>query len=282
VLRFLLGLAVIDATVIAGFGLAGRAPAPVAAPTAPVAAVDAGARKTGDAAVLGKRFAAVYAGARRRVGKNKRVVLAAARRVGDDVELRASLAKMTGFPPSLYCFHCATQRCLFPEPTLAALEAVASAFAADDIKELAKLGTVLLTYVGGASAGPVVPKSDSQVCDGPLPRIDVRVPPAYDVYATETCGARACEIGGSGEQIDVAAGAIDDNKKLACLRALCTGAAAPPPADVPVKYLGELAYEHGDAYRGAEMVVTLRGVGADREAYAAFWASFTQALEEDK
>jgi hypothetical protein len=287
VLRFLLGLAVIDAAVIAGFGLVGRAPA--AAPAAaPVATADAGAARVAwkgiDPAALGKKLAAVYTGARRRVGKNKRVVLAAPRRTGDDVELRVSSAHTVGFPPGLYCFHCATQRCLYPEPTLAALEAVAGAFAGDDVRELARLAgeaRVQLTFVGGASAGPVVPKSDGQLCDGPMPRVEARVPPAYDVYASEACGARACELAGSGEQIDVAAGPIDDNRKLACLRALCTGAAAPPPADLTVKYVGELAFEQGGAYRGAEAVVTLRGIGADHDAYLAFWASLTQALEED-
>jgi hypothetical protein len=277
-LRFLLGLAILDGAVVAGFGLVGRAPAPPR--PAPVAAPDASPARRVDPAALGKRFAAVYAGARRRVARNKRVVLAAPRRVGDDVELRVSTVQV-GFPPGLYCFHCAAQRCLYPEPTLAALDAVAAAFAADDVRELAKLAgadRVHITYVGGASAGPVVPKSDGQVCDGAVPRAEARTPPAFDVYATESCGARACELAGSGEKIALAAGPIDDNRKLACLRAVCVGAAAPPPADVPARFLGELAFEQGGAYRGAEVAVTLRGVGAD---YAPFWASLSQALEED-
>src|SRR5262249_36359937 len=227
-----------------------------------------------------KKLGAVYAGARRRVARNKRVVLAAPRRVGDDVELRVSTTQ-AGFPPGLYCFHCAAQRCLFPEPTLSALDAVASAFAAEDLRELAKLAGAdrgQVSYVRGASAGPVVAKGDGQVCDGAVPRVEARTPPAYDVYATESCGARACELAGSGEKLDVAAGPIDDNRKLACLRAVCTGAAAPPPGEVASRYVGELAFEQGGAYRGAEVAVTLRGVGAD---YAAFWASLSKELEEE-
>jgi hypothetical protein len=284
VLRFLLGLVAIDAAVVAGFGLIGRGatPAPIAAP---VAAVDAGAHHDADAAALGKRLAAVYAGARRRVAK-RRVVLAPPRRTGDDVELRVSLARAAdGFPPGLYCFHCATQRCLFPEPALAALEAVATAFSPDDLRALAQLagqGRVQVTFVGGASAGPVVPKGDGQSCDGAVPRVEARVPPAFDQYATDTCGARACELAGSGAGLDLGAGAIDDNQKLACLRALCAGAAAALPTEVPQKVVGELAFEQGGAYRGAEVVVTLRGIGADRRGYADFWNSLTQALAEEK
>jgi len=288
VIRFLLGLAAIDLAVIGVFGLVGRTGTPAAVTKEP-ATIDAGQKKASwkgiDPALLGKKVASVYIGARKRVGRNKHIVLAAPRRAGDDVELRVSLAHATGFPPGLYCFTCAAQRCLFPEPTAAALDGVAAAFGPDDLRELAKLAgaeRVQVAFAGGASAGPVVPKADGQTCDGPVPRLEARVPPAFDLYATESCGARACELAGSGEQIDVAAGPIDDNRKLACLRAICTGNAAPAMRDLPVKYVGELAFEQGGAYRGAEVIVTLRGIGAERDAYTAFWTSLTQGLEEDK
>jgi hypothetical protein len=139
---------------------------------------------------------------------------------------------------------------------------------------------VVLTFVGGASSGPLVPKADAQTCDGIEPHIEMRFPPAFDTYESAACGSRSCELSGSGEVIDVGAGPIDDNRKLACLRAMCTAAAVPGLGDLPARYVGELAFEQGSAFRGAEVVLTLRGIAAaeHREAYVAFWSALTHAL----
>jgi hypothetical protein len=293
--RFLVGLAAIDAAIVLLFGTVGRHA--TVAVTVPVAVAvtaakpDAGTPpplwKGVDAADLAKRVADLYLGVRRHIGKNKKVILAAPKRVGDDVEVRVSLSRAGTFPAGLYCFHCAAQRCLFPEPTLAALEVLTGAFDAEAVHALAaKVGKehVQIGFVGGASAGPLVPKSDAQVCDGPEPRIDVRSPPAYDGYDGTVCGAASCELAESGETVEVGAGIIDDNKKLACLRAMCTRTAAAGLSDLPSKIIGELAFEQGGAFRGAEVVLTLRGVAApeNREAFLAFWAALTQLLGDDK
>src|SRR5262249_38802206 len=170
--RFLVGLAVIEALVVLSFGLVGRREAvavtvPVAVPvTAPKPDATVAAPplwKGVDATDLAKRVANLYLGVRRNLGKNKKVILAAPRRVGGAVEVRVSLARASTFPAGLYCFHCAAQRCLFPDPTLGALEALAGAFEADAVHALAaKVGKehVQIAFVGGASAGPLVPKSD--------------------------------------------------------------------------------------------------------------------------
>jgi len=295
--RFLVGLALIDAAIVLAFGFVGRqvavaVPVPVTV-AVPVTAAkpDAGKApplwKGVDAQDLAKRVADLYLGVRRHIGKNKKVLLAAPKRVGEDVEVRVSLSRTGTFPAGLYCFHCAAQRCLFPDPTLAALEALAGAFDADAVHALAaKVGSehVQIGFVGGASAGPLVPKSDGQICDGPEPRIDVRSPPAYDSYDGATCGTASCELAESGEVIDVGAGGIDDNKKLACLRAMCTRTAAAGLSDLPSKIIGELAFEQGGAFRGAEVVLTLRGIAApeNREAFLAFWGALTQQLGDDK
>jgi hypothetical protein len=178
------------------------------------------------------------------------------------------------------------QRCTFAEPTLEAFTTVAEAFRPEEVRELARVAGadhVEVAYVGGASAGPVVPKAEAQSCDGEAVRTDVRVPPAFDIYDDAECGARRCEIQGSGESVEIGDGFIDDNKKLACLRALCTAAAGGGMGDLPVKFVGDLAYEAGGAYRGAEVVVTLKGVGAaDKDAYAAFWNKMTGLIAEEK
>jgi hypothetical protein len=300
---FLAGLLAIDTVIVLGLGfLPGRvvtAPAPVVALPAPAVGATAATADAGpppplwngvDPRELAQRVADLYLGVRRRLGKGqKKVLLAPPRRVGDDVELRVSLARATAFPAGQYCFHCASSRCLFPAPTLAALEALVAAFDGEAVKALAaKVGKehLELTFVGGASAGPVVPRADAQVCDGPEPRLSVRVPPAYDEYAPDQCGSRRCELAGSGERFDVGAGPIDDNKKLACLRAVCAGAAATGLADVdvPVRYVGDLAFDAGEAFRGAEVVLTLRGIASapHREAYQAFWTALTAALGDEK
>lgn len=300
-LRFGLGLLAIDATIVAAFGLlGGRAPAAVTvAPT-----TDAGAPaqraappkplwKNVDAGALGEKTAAVYMAARKRLGKNKRVILAAPKRVGDDVEIRVSLARLAdartglGFPPGTYCFHCPLQRCLFSEPTLEALQTVAEAFRPEEVRELARVaGTehVEVVYAGGASGGPVVPKAESQSCDGTVPRSDVRMPPGFDIYDDAECGARRCELLGSGETIDIGDGYVDENRKLACLRAMCVLAAGGGMGDLPVRVVGDLAFEQGGAYRGAEVAVTLKGVAAaeNRDAYGAFWSRLTSAIGEEK
>jgi hypothetical protein len=296
-MRFLAGLLAIDGVIVLGlaFGVPRRAAVATAPPAAAHAAVAVAVADAGpppplwkgvDAIDLAHRVGDLYLGVRRRIGKGKKLVLAAPRRVGDDVEIRVSLARTGTFPAGLYCFHCPVQRCLFPEPTLAALEALSGAFDPDAVHALAaKIGKehVQLTFVGGASAGPVVPRGDAQVCDGAEPRISVRMPPAYDLYEIETCGQKSCELAGSGEIVDVGAGAIDDNKKLACLRAMCTAAAAPTLSDVPTRIVGELAFEQGGAFRGAEVALTLRGVASpeNREAYQSFWNGLVALLGDD-
>ncbi len=294
--QFLVGLLAIDALAIAAFGFAG-ARAPEAPPATEVAeatrASDAGGGvlwKGVDPAALGKTTAELYLAARKRIGRSKRVLLAAPRRVGDDVEIRVSIARIAdgkgglGFPPATYCFHCPMQRCLFPAPTHEAMSTLAEAFPAEQVRAVARAAGaehVLVTYIGGASGGPVVMKAESQSCEGTEARTDLRVPPAYDIYDDGECGAHRCELSGSGDTIDVGDGYIDDNRKLACLRAMCTSAAAGGMGDVPVRYVGELAFEQGGAYRGAEVVVTLRGIGAaeNGDAYTTFWSSLTSALE---
>ena len=296
IFSFLAGLAAIDGAIVLAFGylgVRGSAPGPAVPTGAPAhvtvvapTIVDAGPPpplwKGVDPNELAHRVADLYLGVRRRLGKGKKVVLASPKRAGDDVEIRVSLARASTFPAGLYCVHCAAQRCLFPEPTATALDALAAAFDPDAVRELAaKVGKehVQLTFVGGASAGPVVPKADAQVCDGLEPRISVRVPPAYDLYEVESCGTRSCELAGSGESLTIGAGLIDDNKKLACLRALCTASAA-HVGEVPSKVVGELAFEQGGAFRGAEVVLTLRGIAGpeNREAYLAFWSALAQSL----
>lgn len=302
-LRFALSLLAIDVAIVAGVGAVASRPEVAATGETPRATSDGGPAtprkvaplwKSVDPALLGEKAAGVYLAARRRIAKNKRVILAAPRRVGDDVEIRVSLARLLadgktgqGFPGGMYCFHCPMQRCTFPEPTLEAFTAVAEAFRPEEVRELARVAGadhVEVAYVGGASAGPVVPKAESQSCDGPTPRVDVRVPPAFDIYDDAECGAHRCEMLGSGEQLEVGDGFIDDNKKLACLRALCTAAAAGGMGDLPVKYVGDLAFEAGGAYRGAEVVVTLKGVGSadNKDAYAAFWNKMTGLMAEEK
>jgi hypothetical protein len=299
-IRFVLGLLAIDAIVVAAFALPARQAASTAAATTTSSATDAGARaaprvlwKNVDPAALGEKTAAVYVAARRRLGKNKRVILAAPRRVGDDVEIRVSLARLAdaktglGFPPSTYCFHCPLQRCLFSEPTLEALQTVAEAFRPEEVRELARVAGaehVEVVYAGGASGGPVVPKAESQSCDGTVQRTDVRLPPAFDIYDDAECGARKCELLGSGETVEVGDGYVDENRKLACLRAMCVLAAGGGMGDLPVKVVGDLAFEQGGAYRGAEVAVALKGVAAaeNRDAYAAFWARLTSEIGEEK
>jgi hypothetical protein len=301
-LRFLAGLLAIDAAIVIGvIGLAfvvpRTVPAPVIAPpTAPTAGHPAAAGpdagpppplwKAVDTTELAHRVGDLYLGVRHRIGRGKKLVLNPPRRIGDDVEIRVSLARASTFPAGLYCFHCPAQRCLFPEPTATALEALAGAFDPEAVHALAvKIGKehLQLAFVGGASAGPVVPKTDAQVCDGAEPRVSVRMPPAFDLYEVETCGQKSCELAGSGETLDIGAGAIDDNKKLACLRAMCTAAAAPALAGVPARIVGELAFEQGGAFRGAEVSLTLRGIAApeNREAYQSFWNGLTQVLGDD-
>jgi hypothetical protein len=155
------------------------------------------------------------------------------------------------------------------------------------VRELARVAGaehVEVVVAGGASGGPVVPKAESQSCDGTTPRTDVRVPPAFDIYDDAECGARRCELLGSGEVVDVGDGYVDENRKLACLRAMCVLAAGGGMGDLPVKVVGDLAFEQGGAYRGAEVAVTLKGVAAaaNREAYAAFWSRLTAEIGEER
>jgi hypothetical protein len=298
---------VVDALVVIGFGLAIARPARVDGPPPPLpiasSAVasstpkkerpDAGPRPRAvtiwngvDAADLGKRVGALYLSVRKNLGKAKKVLLQPPRRVGDDVEIHVSVSRNgLGWPPSMYCFHCAAQKCLFADPTQQALETLANAFPADEVKELAaKVGRdhVQLAYVGGASAGPVVTKSEADVCEDGTKQTIMRFPSDYDTYDDSECGAHVCELSGSGEQVQVTAGRIDDNKKLACLRAFClkAGATAGDLGDVPVKFIGELAFEQGTAYRGAEVVFTLRSIGVNKDAYAAFWEQLSQTLAD--
>ena len=296
--RFLLGLLVIDAAIIGAFGFVAGPPRAAVSSSEPAPA-DAAPRteraplwKGVDAEALGRKAAGLYLAARKRLGRNKRVILAAPRKVGDDVEIRVSLARLAdgntglGFPAGMYCFHCALQRCAFSPATLEALQTVAEAFRPEEVRELVRAAGpehVEVRYVGGASGGPVVPKAESQSCDGATPRTDVRVPPAFDIYDDAECGARRCELSGSGELVDVGDGYIDDNRKLACLRAMCTAAAGGGMGDLPVRYVGDLAFEQGGAYRGAEVVVALRGVAAaeNREAYALFWSALSAAIAQE-
>jgi hypothetical protein len=187
----------------------------------------------------------------------------------------------------MYCFHCPQQRCVFSPATLEALQTVAEAFRPEEVRELARAAGaahVEVRYVGGASGGPVVPKAESQSCDGMTARVDLRTPPAFDIYDDAECGAHRCELSGSGESVDVGDGFIDDNRKLACLRALCTAAAGGGMGDLPVRYVGDLAFEQGGAYRGAEVIVALKGVAAEsnREAYAVFWSRLSAAIAEER
>ena len=289
----------LDALVIATFGVVGaRAPGTGTAVAGEAGSRrDAGARKDStlwkgvDPAELGRATANVYLAARKRIGRSKRVLLEPPRRIGEDVELRAEIARISdgkgglGIPPATYCFHCPMQRCLFQEPTLEGLQTLAETFQAEEVRALSRAAGaehVLVTYVGGASGGPVVAKAESQSCDGPIPRTDMRVPPAFDIYDDAECGAHRCELSGSGETIDVGDGYIDDNRKLACLRAMCTRAASGGLGDVPVRFLGEMSFEQGGAYRGAAVVLTIQGIGAaeNAESYTAFWSSLTAALGE--
>jgi hypothetical protein len=331
--RFLLGVLVIDALVLVGFGAgvprsrapaggaaggsaSGAAPvatetgAPAATTGAPAvtaagtgagavkplvpsstAAVPAGAtpprtpvepvRKWSgvDAAELGKKVGGIYLAIRRQIGRNKRVVLQPPRRVGDDVEIHVALGTQFGYPPSLYCFRCEAQKCLFSDGATAGLEVLATAVPMDDVRALVKsVGRehVLVTYVGGASAGPVVTKAEVQTCEDGKPTTEVRFPMDYDSYDDAECGTHECELLGSGKRVQIDGGRIDSNEKLACLRAACLKQA--DTSDVPVKFAGELAFEQGQAYRGAEVVVAVRGIGADKDAYGAFWGTLTGTI----
>jgi hypothetical protein len=248
--KLLLGLLGIDLVVTAAFAFVPprEAPPPPEAPR----------KVEAPPGELTRRTAALVDGARR-AARGKRVVVAPPRRSGDDLELRVSLARDVGFPAGLYCARCAAQRCLFPEATAQALDALAGAFPPGELDELRRVAAAELTYSGGASAGPVVKKDVAQSCDEGKPQTSIRFPAAYDVYDGKDCGARACTIGG--ERIAVSAGSIDDNRTLACLRAACLGEGA--------TYIGEVAAEQGAAYRGAEAVLVIRGAGAVYDAVAA-------------
>jgi hypothetical protein len=295
-LRFLAGLLVIDAALVAAFTLpprsqttapiATQAPAPTAKPEATWNGIDPVA--------VADRTATLYQAIRRGIGKNRRVVLSPPRRTGDDVELRISLAKLAdaragqGYPAGVFCFHCAQQRCLYPADTVAALEALANAVPAVELGALAEVAgkdKVVVSYIGGASGGPVVVKDEIQFCDGEEPRTESRWPADFDPYDAATCGAHACEVAGSGKVVRVDTGPIDDNEKLACLRAVCLHAgSATQTVPAQVRYVGELAYEQGAAHRGAEVVVTVRGIGAPEHqaAYQRFWDRLTTQLGEPK
>ena len=122
-LRFALSLLAIDVAIVAGVGAVAGRTEPAAAGVASPSSADGGGQtapkkiaplwRSVDPALLGEKAAGVYLAARRRLAKNKRVILAAPRRVGDDVEIRVSLARLLGdgktgqgFPPGMYCFHC--------------------------------------------------------------------------------------------------------------------------------------------------------------------------------
>jgi hypothetical protein len=204
----------------------------------------------------------------RRAAKGKKVVVAPPRRVGEDILLVVSLARDVGFPAGLYCARCPAQRCLFPETTAQALDALAAAFPAADVAELARLAPVELAATGGASGGPVVKKDVAQACQGGAAQTSIRFPAAFDAYDEKDCGARACGAGGT--NVSLASGPIEDNRVLACLRAACL---VEPAA--PAKLAGEVAAEQGAAYRGAEVVLTVRGVAG------AAWDAVTAAAAED-
>lgn len=259
--RLFLGLFVIDALVVCGFGLV---------PPREAAAVveEAPARKPAVApAELARRMAALVQTSRR-AAKGKKVVVAPPRRVGDDIDLVVSLARDVGFPAGLYCARCAAQRCLFPEVTAQALDALAAAFPAADVAELARLAPVELSATGGASGGPVVKKDVAQACQGGAAQTSIRFPAAFDAYDEKDCGARACAVAGT--NVALASGPIEDNRVLACLRAACLVDAA-----APAKLAGEVAAEQGAAYRGAEVVLTVRGVAP------AAWDAVSAAAGEE-
>jgi len=293
--RFVIGLIVLDAALVAGFALPGRTSAPVPAKApAPPPALAIEAWDGVDPGVLAERWAALYQGIRREIGKSRRVMLSPPRRNGDDVELRISLAKLAdaragqGYPAGVFCFHCAQQRCLIPAETVGALETLANAVPPAELAALTELAGkehVLVSYVGGASGGPVVPKDEVQLCDGDEARVETRWPADFDPYDAAICGARVCEVAGSGKVVRLDTGPIDDNEKLACLRAACLHAgSANQELAAPVRYMGELAFEQGAAHRGAEIVVTLRGIAAaERQpAYQKFWDRLTTLLAGQK
>lgn len=295
-LRFLAGLLVLDAAIVLGFTLPARqvaAPVDPPKPSEPKATSESTWNGV-DPIALADRTATLYQAIRRGIGKNRRIVLAPPRRTGDDVELRISLAKLAdaragqGYPPGVYCFHCAQQRCLYPADTVGALESLANSVPAVELGALAELAgrdRVLVSWVGGASGGPVVVKDEVQFCEGEEPRTETRWPADFDPYDAATCGAHACEIAGSGKIVRIDTGPIDDNEKLACLRAVCLHAgSATQTIPAQVRYVGELAFEQGAAHRGAEVVITLRGIGAPehQEAYRRFWDRLTAQLGEPK
>ncbi|HKA88000.1 MAG TPA: hypothetical protein VKE22_10055 [Haliangiales bacterium] len=262
--RLVLGLVIIDALAVAAFGLVPPretlvitdetpAPKPAVAP-----------------AELARRMAALVQTSRR-AAKGKKVVVAPPRRVGDDIELVVSLARDVGFPAGLYCARCAAQRCLFPEATAQALDALAAAFPAADVAELARLAPVELAATGGASGGPVVKKDVAQACQGGAAQTSIRFPAAFDAYDEKDCSARDCAAAGT--TVHLASGPIDDNRALACLRAACLVVDA--PAGAPAKLTGEVATEQGAAYRGAEVVLTVRGVAP------AAWDAVSAAAGEE-
>jgi hypothetical protein len=218
-------------------------------------------------AELARRVAALVTTSRR-AAKGKKVVVLPPRRVGDDIVLAVSLARDVGFPAGLYCARCAAQRCLFPDATAQALDALAAAFPAADVAELARLAPVELAATGGASGGPVVKKDVAQACQGGAAQTSIRFPAAFDVYDDKDCGARTCTV--DGQTVALAGGAIADNRVLACLRAACLVDAA-----APATLAGEVAAEQGAAYRGADVVLTVRGV-----APAAWDAAVAAAAEE--
>jgi hypothetical protein len=246
--RLLLGLLVIDALVIVGFGLVPPHEGAAAVEAAPVP------RPAVAPAELARRMAALVQTSRR-AAKGKKVVVAPPRRAGEDIVLVVSLARDVGFPAGLYCARCPAQRCLFPEATAQALDALAGAFPAADVAELARLAPVELSATGGASGGPVVKKDVAQACQGGAAQTSIRFPAAFDAYDDKDCGARACGVAGT--NVSLASGPIEDNRVLACLRAACL---VEPSA--PAKLAGDVAAEQGAAYRGAEVVLTVRGVAA--------------------
>jgi hypothetical protein len=287
--RFLLGVVLIDAAIAAGAVVAGRPAHPVAgAPTGGgggSSAPDHPSSSGGpDPVELGKRVAALYLDARKATQKTKKLILDPPRRVGQDVEIRVEIrgtsSGQLGFPAGLYCPRCAAQRCQFDAGSAPVFDALADAFPVADVKailDFAGKDGATLQSVGGASSGQMVKKEQATECDADnQPQIEARMPAAFDVYDAADCGVHICAMSGSGEMITVGGGPIDDNRKLACLRAMCL-VAGTPIADLPVGFVGDLSFEQGGVYRGAAVVVTIKNLDKDR--YAKFWETLEGAIQ---
>jgi hypothetical protein len=280
--RFLVGLVIIDAAIAAGAVVAGGRPAasPATRKDGPATLPAAGKP---DPVELGKRVAALYLDARKATQKQKKLLLDPPRRVGDDVEIRVEVrgtpSGNIGFPAGVFCPRCAAQRCQFEGDSIKIFDGLVDAFPTSDVKAIldyAGKDGATIAAVGGASSGPVVKKEQATVCDSEgQPQNESRTPADYDRYDAADCGVHICAMSGSGEMITVGGGPIDDNRKLACLRAMCLVAGS-PLADLPVSFVGDLAFEQGGVYRGAALVLTVKGL---KERYGKFWETLQGAIQ---